>query len=214
MKTAIITGGAGVLGQAIAKALEAPGWQILAPSHLELDVTHKESLVTYLNRHPPDLLVCCAGITRDSPLPRLSEAGWDETMAVNLKAAFHCSQLAALPMIEKTLGHLIFISSFSALHPPIGQVAYATSKAALMGLTTQLAQELGPHGIRVNAILPGFIDSPLTRHLSEKRRAAILAGHHLGRFNSPADVGAFIRHLHHFMPHTSGQVFQLDSRIA
>ncbi len=214
MKTAIITGGTGVLGRAIATALEDPEWQIYAPSHLELDVTHKESLGNYFSKHPPDLLVCCAGITRDSPLPRLDEIAWDETMAVNLKAAFQCGQLAASPMMMKNHGHLIFISSYSALHPPIGQIAYATSKAALLGLTSGLAQELGSHGIRVNAILPGFMESPLTRHLSEKRRAEILAEHHLGRLNSPANVGKFIHHLHHFMPHTSGQVFQLDSRIA
>ena len=212
MKTAIITGGGGVLGQAIALALEAPDWTILAPSHLALDVVQKASIEHYFQQNPPDLLVCCAGITRDFSLSHLTEAAWDETLAVNFKAALNCSRLAALPMIGKNHGHLVFISSFSAIHPPLGQVAYATSKAALLGLTKQLAQELGPHGIRVNAILPGFMDTPLTQHLNARRRGEILADHHLGRFNSPAEVGKFIYHLHHYLPHTSGQIFQLDSR--
>lgn len=214
MKNAIITGGKGVLGQAIAAALTAPAWQVLAPSHDELEILQATALESYFNQNPPDLLVCCAGITRDAPLARLSETAWDETLAVNLKSALHCAQLAEPHMARKKAGHIIFISSFSALRPPIGQVAYATSKAALLGLTKQLAQELGPQNIRVNAILPGFMDSQITRHLSQQRRDEILADHHLGRLNTPAEVGKFIHHLHHQMPHTSGQIYQLDSRIA
>jgi len=214
MKNAIITGGKGVLGQAITAALTATGWQVLAPSHDELDILQATALRSYFKQNPPDLLVCCAGITRDAPLARLSETAWDETLAINLKSALHCAQLAEPHMARKKAGHIIFISSFSALRPPIGQAAYATSKAALLGLTKQLAQELGPQNIRVNAILPGFMDSPITRHLGQQRRARILADHHLGRLNTPAEVGKFIHHLHHQMPHTSGQIFQLDSRIA
>lgn len=214
MKNAIITGGKGVLGQAIAAALTATGWQVLAPSHDELDILQATALKSYFKQNPPDLLVCCAGITRDAPLARLSETAWDETLAINLKSALHCAQLAEPHMARKKAGHIIFISSFSALRPPIGQAAYATSKAALLGLTKQLAQELGPQNIRVNAILPGFMDSPITRHLGQQRRDEILADHHLGRLNTPAEVGKFIHHLHHQMPHTSGQIFQLDSRVA
>jgi len=214
MKNAIITGGKGVLGQAIAAALTATGWQVLAPSHDEIDILQATALKSYFKQNPPDLLVCCAGITRDAPLARLSETAWDETLAINLKSALHCAQLAEPHMARKKAGHIIFISSFSALRPPIGQAAYATSKAALLGLTKQLAQELGPQNIRVNAILPGFMDSPITRHLGQQRRDEILADHHLGRLNTPAEVGKFIHHLHHQMPHTSGQIFQLDSRVA
>lgn len=214
MKNAIITGGKGVLGQAIAGALTEPGWHVHALSHEELDVLQEIAFESCFKQSPPDLLVCCAGITRDAPLARLEEYAWDETLAVNFKSALRCVQLAEPYMALNNSGHIIFISSFSALSPPIGQVAYATSKAALLGLTKQLAQELGPKNIRVNAILPGFMDSPITSRISPQRRDQILADHYLARFNTPTEVGKFIHHLHHQMPHTSGQIFQLDSRIA
>lgn len=214
MRNAIITGGKGVIGTAIGAALTAPDWQVFALSRHQLDTLQEAAIESCFKQTPPDLLVCCAGITRDAPLMRLEEAAWDETISVNFKSALRCAQLAQPHMIRRKAGHIIFISSFSALHPPAGQVAYATSKAALLGLTKQLAQELGRENIRVNAILPGFMDSPITSHLSNQRHDEILADHQLGRFNSPLEVGKFIHYLHHQMPHTSGQIFQLDSRIS
>ncbi len=117
-------------------------------------------------------------------------------------------------MRERNGGHIIFISSYSAIHPPIGQAAYAASKAALLGLTQGLAAELGPMGIRVNAVLPGFMETPMTCAVSDGRRIEILSDHSLGRFNTPAIISKFIRHLQEDLVHTSGQVFNLDSRLA
>ena len=117
-------------------------------------------------------------------------------------------------MIQQGNGHIVFISSYSALHPPLGQLAYATAKAALLGLTQSLARENGHHGIRVNAVLPGFLETRMTELVSEKRKIEILANHTLGRFNTPVEVAKFIRYLHQDLCHTSGQVFQLDSRIS
>jgi len=84
----------------------------------------------------------------------------------------------------------------------------------LLGLTRALAAAHGARGIRVNAILPGFLDTRMTREVTARRREAVLGEHTLGCFNTPAAVAGFIRFLHEHLPHTSGQVFQLDSRLA
>ena len=81
-------------------------------------------------------------------------------------------------------------------------------------LAKSLARELGPAGIRVNTLLPGFLDTPMTAGLSGERREEVRRAHVLGRFNTPEAVASFLVHLHDHLPHTSGQVFQLDSRIA
>ena len=213
MHRAVITGGSGSLGRAIEAALESPAWKILAPSSSDLDVRDERAIRSFFQQNPVDLLVSAAGITRDSPLARATEESWDQVFAVNFKGAAACAREVLPGMIGKKSGHIVFISSFSALHPPIGQVAYATAKAALLGLTEDLARINGPHNIRVNAILPGFLETRMTENVSEKRRKSVRGNHVLDRFNTPEHVAKFIRHLHHDLPHTSGQVFQLDSRI-
>jgi len=211
-KHAIITGGTGGLGSAIAIELRNHGWRVNALGTSDLDLRDDAAIGSYFGNHTPDLLVCGAGITRDAPLARLDEAAWDETYQVNFRAAYRCAEGVIPGMIERGYGHILFISSQSAVHPPIGQTAYATAKAALLGLTTDLAGEYGSGNIRVNAILPGFLETRMTQSVSSKRREEVLASHHLGRFNTPEAVAAFVRCLHEDLPHTSGQVFRLDSR--
>lgn len=210
----VITGGSGGLGLALAAAFHSPLWQIATPSHGDLDVTHAAAVRGFFHDRAVDLLVCAAGLTRDAPLARLAESAWDEVVAVNFSAAQACAAAALPGMLARGSGHIVFISSFSARHPPHGQVAYATAKAGLLGLTQQLAARHGRHGIRVNAILPGFLETPMTRPVTAARRAAVLAEHALGTFNTPPAVAGFIHFLHHQLPHTSGQFFQLDSRPA
>ncbi|MES2921120.1 MAG: SDR family NAD(P)-dependent oxidoreductase [Verrucomicrobiota bacterium] len=214
MNHLVITGGSGGLGRAIIEAFVAPPWQIAAPSRAELDVTDSAAVRSFFKSRPVDLLVCAAGIIRDAPIARLNESAWDEVLAVNYQAAAACAASALPGMIARGRGHMVFISSYSALHPPLGQVAYATAKAALLGLTTSLARDNGRHGVRVNAILPGFMETRMTDFVSEKRKEEVLSEHALGRFNTPHTVARFIRHLHEGLTHTSGQVFQLDSRIS
>lgn len=209
---AVITGGNGSLGQAIARALQGPCWALATPDSRELDVRDRAAIENYFKARPVDLLVCAAGITRDAPLAKLSQNAWDETWTVNFAGAAACAKAALPSMIERGAGHIIFISSFSALHPPAGQTAYATAKAALLGHTRDLAKLHGSSNIRVNAILPGFLETRMTETVSASRRDEVLAAHALGRFNTIDKVGAFIRFIHHELPHTSGQVFQLDSR--
>ncbi len=209
----VITGGEGALARAIATAFTAAGHPVRSPGRRELDVTDENAVRAFFRAHPAQLVVCNAGLTRDAPLARLDEVAWDEVMAVNLRGAAACAAAAARGMLRARQGHLVFISSWSALHPPPGQAAYAAAKAGLLGLARSLARELGPAGIRVNTILPGFLDTPLSAGLSDERRDQVRRDHVLGRFNTAEAVAAFLVHLHDQLPHTSGQVFQLDSRI-
>jgi NAD(P)-dependent dehydrogenase (short-subunit alcohol dehydrogenase family) len=210
---AVITGGTGSLGRAIAAALQSPDWAIAAPNSRELDVRDKAGIHRYFNDRPVDLLVCAAGIIRDAPLYHLSEDGWNEIWKVNYQGAARCADAVLSGMLEKGIGHIIFISSFSALQPPAGQAAYATAKASLLGLVVDLAARHGRSNIRVNAVLPGFLETRMTETITQRRRAEISDAHVLGRFNTCREVAGFIRFLHHDLPHTSGQVFQLDSRV-
>lgn len=211
---AVITGGTGSLGSAIADALQEPGWIVDFPGSHQLDMRDPIAIQQYFNERPVELLVCAAGIIRDAPLVRLSEEAWDETWAINFKGAAVCVDAVLPTMAAKGGGHVILISSYSALHPPVGQVAYATAKAALLGLVTDLATRYGSSNIRTNAVLPGFLETPMTAAVSDRRRAEILAAHQLGRLNTCLTTAKFVRFLHHEMPHTSGQIFQLDSRPA
>lgn len=209
----VITGGAGFLGRAMAAELVTHGFDVDAPNRELLDVCSKKSIEDYFKNQSTDLLICNAGITRDASIARLDEAQWEEVYQTNYFGALHCAEAAIPHMISKTAGHIIFISSFSAKHPPIGQNAYASAKAALLGLTSDFAVRYGGSGIRVNAILPGFLETPMTEKVSEERREQVLAHHALGRFNTCEKVAKFVRFLHLEMPHTSGQQFQLDSRL-
>jgi 3-oxoacyl-[acyl-carrier protein] reductase len=210
----VITGGRGGLGRAVVQAFGTPDWEICGPGREELDLLDPGAIRSVLGSVPVDLLVCAAGSIRDAPLARMDEPMWDEVFSVNFTAAAACAAAVLPGMIGRGRGHIVFISSYSALHPPVGQAAYATAKAALLGLTEDLARENGRHGIRVNAILPGFLETRMTSTVSAQRKAAVLADHALGRFNTPEAVAKFIRFLHEQLPETSGQVFQLDSRPA
>jgi 3-oxoacyl-[acyl-carrier protein] reductase len=210
---AVITGGTGSLGRAIAQALDADGFIVAAPGSRELDVRDISAVRAYFLDRSVDLLVCSAGITRDAPLAKLTEQSWDETWNINYEGSLLCANAALSSMVARGSGHIIFISSFSAHHPPIGQTAYASAKAALLGLVSDLAVRHGTSNIRVNAILPGFLETAMTASVTGKRRVEILDHHTLGRLNTCENAAKFIRFLHREMPHTSGQIFQLDSRL-
>ena len=142
----------------------------------------------------------------------MPESSWDGVFGLNYGAAARCAAAALPGMAEQGGGHVIFLSTHAAIQPAVGQVAYASAKAALLGLTSDLAARWGGKGIRINAVMPGFLETPMTHAVSAKRREAVRESHHLGRFNTPEATAEFIRFLHERMPHTSGQVFQLDSR--
>ena len=213
LKRVIITGGTGGLGKSIVQFFETAGWEVVALGRKDLDLTDEVAVSMFFSEHDCDLLVCAAGIVRDQPLIKIEESTWDEMMAVNFASARNCA-LAAIPvMIEKGAGHVVFISSYAAHHPSAGQSAYATAKAAILGFTRDLARLHGSNRIRVNAILPGFMETPMTDNVSDKRRQEVRESHVLGKFNTPEATAQFILFLEEHMPHTSGQVFQLDSRV-
>lgn len=210
---AVITGGDGTLARAVAAELPTHGFVVDAPGRNRLDVRCADSVHEYFTGREVDLLVCNAGITRDHLLTHLTESDWDDLWAVNYSGALACAEAVRESMQPRGGGDIVFISSFSAKHPPLGQSGYASAKAALLGLTSDLAVRYGPDNIRVNAILPGFLESRMTASVSSERRQQVLDHHTLGRFNEASAVARFIRFLHLELPHTSGQVFQLDSRL-
>lgn len=108
-----------------------------------------------------DILVNCAGILQDNLLVNMTESEWDRVIDINLKGSYLLAQAVAAPMIEQGSGKMVFISSQAALGAK-GRVNYAASKAGVQGITRSLAIELGPLGIHVNAVAPGFIDTEMS----------------------------------------------------
>lgn len=208
----IITGGRGGLAMALREEFEADGATVHAPGRGELDVRSAESVADYFAGFDRiDVLVNNAGIAGDGLVLRLDESAWDSVLDTNLKGAFLCSRAAAKPMIRRREGHILQLGSFAAIRPSSGQAAYAASKAALVGLTKSLARELGPRNVRVNCVLPGFLETRMTAGLSAEAKSTALSRHVLGRFNTVSEAARGIRLLSS-LAHVSGQVFQLDSR--
>jgi 3-oxoacyl-[acyl-carrier protein] reductase len=213
--TAVITGGEGDLAKSIGVELKLVGFNVLAPGRAKLDVTDSASVKAFFaSLKQIDLLVNNAGAFRDSTLLKMEEEAFDHVVDVNLKGAFLVSQAAVKIMSKQHHGHIVNVGSYSALSGPAGQANYAAAKAGLIGLTQSLAKEYGARNIRVNCVLPGFLETKMTRHLlaHEAWREQLLSLHALGRVNTPEDAARFIAFLHS-MPNVSGQVFQLDSRV-
>lgn len=229
-KVAWITGAGGGLGAALTDTFLEQGWKVVAsgrrmpavPPHprvwaVSLDVTQRaevEALARQIKQrwHPVDALINNAGKTSDALLSAMSPAAWDLVMDVNLRGAFLCSQAALDLMPPPQGGHIINLSSFSALSGPVGQANYSAAKAGLIGLTQSLARELGPRNIRVNAILPGVLQTGMTASLTPEQWKRFEAANVLGRINSLQEVVRFIWFLAE-TENISGQIFQLDSRI-
>lgn len=158
------------------------------------DVAHRESFESALrasaNEHgAPTVMVNNAGIIRDATLRRMSESSFDEVVATHLKGAWLGTKIAADLMREHEIhGAIINMSSISGKVGMRGQSNYSAAKAGVIGLTKAAAKELGHVGIRVNAIAPGIIETPLTADLPPTIRASKLAEVPLGRFGTPDEV--------------------------
>ena len=209
---ALITGGRGVLAQAIAAELATQGWEVIAPPRTVLDVREPESILRVVDQLPRlDLLVNNAGLRLDATLLKMPAADWDAVLDTNLRGAWRCSR-AVLPLMQlQGRGHIVNIGSYTARHGVAGQTAYGAAKAGLLALTQSFAAETGPDQIRVNAVLPGWMPTPFNQDLPPAVHEAARRSHHLGQFNTPEHTARFIVFLHS-MPWTSGQIFQLDSR--
>jgi 3-oxoacyl-[acyl-carrier protein] reductase len=142
-----------------------------------------------------DILVNNAGITRDTLLARMSEDDWRAVLSTNLDGAFHTCKAVSRKMLKRRAGAIVNMTSFVGLHGNPGQANYAASKAGIIGFTKALAKELGPRGVRVNAVAPGYIDTELTQGLPEELRELLLANTPLGRLGEPRDVATAVRFL-------------------
>lgn len=135
-----------------------------------------------------DVLVNNAGITRDAQLVKMSEEDWDKVLAVNLKGAFNVTQAVAPIMVTQGHGRIINTASIVALYGNFGQSNYVASKAGLIGLTRVWARELGPKGITVNAVAPGFIETEMVKSVPEKVLQTVRERVPLRRLGTPRDV--------------------------
>jgi 3-oxoacyl-[acyl-carrier protein] reductase len=135
-----------------------------------------------------DVLINNAGIVQDALLLKMTEEQWDNVINVNLKGAFNCIQAVAEIMVNQGNGVIINTSSVVGLFGNVGQTNYASAKAGLIGMTKSLAKELGRKGIRVNAVAPGFITTPMTSRVPEKILEMMKEKTPLRMLGEPRDV--------------------------
>ncbi len=137
---------------------------------------------------PIDVLVNNAGITRDSLLMRMTEDDWDLVLRVNLKGTFNATKLISRGMMKRRWGRIINVASVVGMRGNAGQANYSASKAGVIGFTKTMARELASRNVLVNAIAPGFIDTEMTKVLSESIREELMRQIPLARLGSPDDV--------------------------
>jgi len=135
-----------------------------------------------------DILVNNAGITRDKLLLRMTEEDWDAVLNINLKGTFNCTKAAVKYMVKNKSGRVVNIASVVGEMGNAGQANYAASKAGIIGLTKSVAREYAQRGINVNAIAPGYIETPMTEALSENVKAELKAQIPMARLGTPSDV--------------------------
>ena len=142
-----------------------------------------------------DILVNNAGITRDNMLLKMTDQEWDQVIDINLKGVFYCTQKAAAIMKDQEYGRIVNLTSVSALMGNVGQVNYAASKAGVVGMTKTLARELARYQITVNAVAPGFINTPMTAPIPDAIKQNIISQIPLGRAGESKDVANPVRFL-------------------
>jgi 3-oxoacyl-[acyl-carrier protein] reductase len=170
--------------------IEAAGGQAAA---FALDIASEESIKTaakaVIERFGKvEILVNCAGITRDTLMLRMKRADWDAVLDTNLTGAFLLTQAVLSPMLRNRWGRIINISSVVGRTGQAGQVNYAASKAGMIGMTRSIAREVASRGITVNAVAPGYIETPMTAVLSEDLRKGMIASIPLGRPGTDVEV--------------------------
>jgi len=217
----LVTGATRGIGRAIAAALGGAGATVvgtatsddgaasisaylqeqgIAGRGARLDVTSSEAvneLVATVSREygAPSIVVNNAGITRDNLLLRMKEEEWDSVLDTDLKSVYRVSKAGLRGMTKARRGRIINITSVVGASGNPGQTNYSAAKAGIIGFTRSLAREVGNRGITVNAVAPGFIDTDMTRALSEAQRDELLAGIPLGRLGDPEDIAQAVLYL-------------------
>jgi len=181
----------------VAMEIEAAGGKAAA---FALDVADEASIKTaakaVLERFGKvEILVNNAGITRDGLVLRMKRVDWDDVLATNLTGAFLLTQALLSAMLKNRWGRIINISSVVGRTGQAGQVNYAATKAGLIGMTRSLAREVASRGVTVNAVAPGYIETPMTAVLDEKQTAAMMATIPLGRAGTDADIASAVVYL-------------------
>jgi len=212
-KVALITGGSGGIGSAIARAFHAAGATViihnrseepLLPLKAELgervftavaelsDPAASAQLVKDCEAMAGrvDILINNAGLTADTLAMRMKDEDWDKVIAVNLSACFRLSRECLPAMMKARWGRIINMASIVGVMGNAGQANYAASKGGLIAMGKTIAAEVASRGVTVNAIAPGFIETPMTEVLPEAVKAAMMATIPMGRFGLPADIAA------------------------
>ena len=142
-----------------------------------------------------DVLVNNAGITKDGLIARMSPEQFDAVISVNLKSVFNMTRVVTPIMMKQRSGRMVNISSVAGLYGNAGQVNYSASKAGVVGITMTAAKELGSRGITVNAVAPGFVQTPMTDVLPDKVKEGILGATALRRFAKPEEIAGAVAFL-------------------
>ncbi|MFO8053435.1 MAG: 3-oxoacyl-[acyl-carrier-protein] reductase [Candidatus Omnitrophota bacterium] len=181
-----------------------------------VDVTDSQQLVNIIDKvidkfSKIDILINNAGITKDSLALRLSETDWDKVLEVNLKGAFLTSKAVLKKMLKQRSGKIVNISSIIGIVGNSGQSNYSASKAGLIGLTKSLSKEVGPRGININAVAPGYIETKMTESLPDKVKEEMLKRISLKKFGSTEDVANTVLFLASGLAdYITGQVVVVD----
>lgn len=158
-----------------------------------------------------DILINCAGVTRDKLFIRMNESDWDYVIDTNLKSVYNLCHAVVKPMMKIRYGKIINITSVVGLTGNAGQVNYSASKLGIVGLTRSLAKELGPRNICVNCIAPGFFKTPMTDKLTIDQKKAILSRIPIGRLGDPKELAGTVVFLASDMSsYITGQVLTVD----
>jgi 3-oxoacyl-[acyl-carrier protein] reductase len=210
-EVALVTGASRGIGAAIAATLAAAGATVVGTATTQggadqisealgssgrgivLNVADENSAQQALKdvqgtEGNPTILVNNAGITRDNLLMRMKQEEWDDVIATNLTGLFRMSKACLRGMMKAKKGRIINIASVIAVMGNAGQANYAATKAGMVGFSKSLAREIGSRGITVNVVAPGFIDTDMTKVLSDEQRAGMLDQVPLGRLGATADI--------------------------
>ncbi|MCA3001738.1 MAG: acetoacetyl-CoA reductase [Rhodocyclaceae bacterium] len=144
---------------------------------------------------PVDILINCAGITRDASFRKMSLEQWRSVMSTNLDSVFNVTKQVIEGMVAQEWGRIISISSVNGVKGAFGQTNYAAAKAGILGFTKSLALEVAKKGVTVNAISPGFIDTPMTQAMPDAARSAVIAAIPIERMGVPADIANAVAYL-------------------
>jgi 3-oxoacyl-[acyl-carrier protein] reductase len=216
---ALVTGASRGIGAAVAQRLSSDGARVIGTATTAegaarisealgrsggrgavLDVASQASIDALIDgiesqEGPVGILCNNAGITRDTLLLRMKEEDWDAVLQTNLASVFRLSKAVLRGMMKARKGRIISIASVVGLTGNAGQANYAAAKAGIVGFSKSLAREVGSRHITVNVVAPGFIDTDMTRALSEEQRAGLSTQIPLGRLGLPADIAAAVAFL-------------------